>query len=161
MQRRGYTIIELLIVIAIIAVLFSIVQSFVFNSLKVARYTRAKAELNEVAKAAQMYAIEHGDYPADVDRAIPPGIQEYLGPGEWPDAPWKGSVYDWDNVPEHGYVQISIRFCPLGVPAECNFPVEDWAKNFDYHSSVYYCMRGPCRAHPNKSITHPALCINC
>ncbi|MCB9808167.1 type II secretion system protein [Candidatus Peribacteria bacterium] len=163
-RREGFTLIELLIVIAILGILYSFAFSYLTGFMEDARFARAKAELSQVAKATQQWVIAHGGvWPDDVDRAIPPGIQEYLGPGEWPEAPWEGSVYDWDNATVGGetYYQISIRFCPLGQPSQCNFPDQDWADDFDYYSSVYFCMGGPCRAHPNKPVSHPGYCLNC
>lgn len=164
-KRAGFTLIELLLTISIIASLFLMSYGRVGGWLLFARETRARAELNEIATATHMWVLdEGGEWPEDADRSIPPGVEEYLGPGNWPDAPWPGSVYDWDTfMGSNGnpVYQISIRFCPLGQPGECLFPDEPWAENFDYHSSFYYCMRGKCRAHPGKPDSHPGYCVNC
>jgi hypothetical protein len=124
---------------------------------------KGESQLAQIASAAEQYIIDHeGALPGDVDRSIPPGIEEYLGSGNWPLAPWPGSVYDWDVFPdkENGpNYQISIRFCPLNKPAECKFPDEPWAANFDYHSSVYFCIQGRCKAHPDRPENHPGYCI--
>ena len=105
------------------------------------------------------------DRQDDADRDLPPGIEEFLGPGEWPDAPWPGSVYDWEawEDPETGdeIHQISIRFCPLGQAENCHFPNQDWAEDFDYYSSVYFCLEGVCRSHINRPVDHPGYCVNC
>lgn len=162
---RGFTLIELLIVIGILAVLASIIFSRVGGVLKKAYDARARSELAQIAGATNQYVIDQdGVWPDDVDRGIPPGIEAYLGPGIWPQAPWPGSVYDYDaftgsdGLPVH---QISIRFCPAGQPAQCRFPDEPWAENFDYHSSAYFCIRGKCKAHPERPDDHPGFCINC
>lgn len=133
-----------------------------------AQETLAQAELQQIFKAVESYLIDANDvYPADVNRALPPGIEQYLGAGQWPDAHWPGSVYDWDNIispsqsPVEKYVQISIRFCPLDEPTQCQFPNEDWAIGFDYYSSAYYCIEGPCRSHSSKSLNWPGYCFNC
>lgn len=163
--RSGFTLIELVIVMGILSVLFTFFLSYILDSLNDARLTRAEGELNQFQKATLNYVIENGgEWPGDVDRGLPPGIEEYLGPGSWPYGPWPGSEYDWDAYVDSSgdqVYQVSIRFCPLGEPELCQFPDEPWAADFDYHSSVYFCIQGPCRAHPNQPIDHPGYCINC
>lgn len=165
-HKKGFTLIEILLVISILTTLFSIVFSAAGGWLFNARAARARAELAELQKATKMMVIdEGGDWPADVDRGIPPGIEEYLGPGNWPQAPFNEvAEYDWDNFTGSDgkpVYQISIRFCPLGKPDECQFPDVEWAEDFDYHSSYYFCIQGKCRAHPGKPDNHPGYCVNC
>jgi len=124
-----------------------------------------------LSSAINMYAEDHdGEYPDDVNRDVPPGLGQYLAGGSndsWPDAPWPGSVYDWDNWedPDDSSLriyQISIRFCPVGgTIADCHFPNEEWAKNFGINSSVYYCIEGNCRSHIDEPIDYPGYCVNC
>lgn len=109
-------------------------------------------------------------YPCDVNRDIPPGIGQYIAGGNvsyWPDAPWSGSVYDWDNYQDPDdsskrVYQVSIRFCPqFGTIDQCNFPNEWWAEGFDVNSSLYYCVEGNCRPHPGEAADYPGYCANC
>ncbi len=163
-QYRGFTLIELLVVIAIIGILATIVVINVRQSRESGYFVTAKQELGSVAQSLELYADDHNRaYPPDVDRDMPPGLEKYLAPGNWPKAPWPGSVYDWDNWEVDGQriYQISIRFCPLGEPENCKFPNQDWAEDFDYWSSVYYCISGPCRSHSNRPIDHSGYCVNC
>ncbi|MDB4978070.1 MAG: hypothetical protein JWM56_256 [Candidatus Peribacteria bacterium] len=164
-RRRAFTLIELLIVVAIIAVLAAIVFFSVGGNIKKTKFVRAKAELAQISQALNQYIIENkGALPPDADRSVPPGIESYLGPGIWPNGPWEGSVYDWDVYPDRisgPNYQVSIRFCPLGKPADCHFPDEPWAANFDYYSSVYFCVQGNCKAHPDQPQDHAGYCINC
>jgi hypothetical protein len=127
---------------------------------------RAQQEFKSIHSSLEQYKSDNnGNFPEDADRNIPPGLEAYLAPGIWPDAPWPGSVYDWDNwidpITGDPIYQISIRFCPIGKPEQCNFPKESWAQNFDINSSVYYCIEGACRAHISRPLNHPAYCINC
>jgi len=164
-NKAGYTLVELLITISIIALLFRIILPVLGDAKSVAYYTRAQQEFDSIHQSMLHYFDEHGDFPADANRDIPPGLEAYLAPGIWPDAPWPGSVYDWDRFTDvdtgEEVLQISARFCPIGQPSECQFPENDWAESFDINSSVYYCIEGPCRAHPGRPLSHPGYCINC
>lgn len=163
----GFTLVELLVVISIIGILATILFPVLSNARKAAYTARAKAELRSIAIAVERYAIDNGGYPADVSRGLPPGLEKYLAPGNWPAAPWPGSVYDWDNwsssdlaySPKTQTYQISIRFC--NDTSNCIFPNEPWAANFDYYSAAYYCISGSCRAHSARPANHPSYCINC
>lgn len=157
---------EIIAVVAIIAVLSSVVLMSVRKAPEEAYRVKAEKELFSIHESLELYKDDHGDnYPADANRDIPPGLEEYLAPGIWPDAAWPGSVFDWENwdepVTTEKIYQISIRFCPVGQPAECRFPDADWAANFDINSAVFYCVEGPCRAHINKPPNHPGYCVNC
>ena len=164
-MKKGFTLIEILVVIAIIGLL-AVSAVYSYQRARQAAYlAAAKDELRSIAQALHLYLNDYGSYPADTSRDIPPGLEVYLAPGLWPDAPWPGSVFDWDNWTDTAtgqkIYQVSIRFCPVGHPEQCRFPQTDWAANFDINSSVYYCLEGPCRAHVDKSATHPGLCVNC
>ena len=165
-MKKGFTLIELLAVVAILGILSTIVINYVGKSRSSAAFARAQIEFKSIATAIELYTEDNGGvFPADVNRGLPPGIEVYLSGGEWPNAPWSGSVYDWDNFtdPDTGetIMQVSVRFCPLNHSELCKFPPEPWAANFDYYSSVYYCLQGRCRSHSSKPINHPGYCINC
>jgi len=137
------------------------------NSRDRASLAVAQSEFDAMAKALEFYYIDNNEqYPPDVNRDVPPGIEIYLEENDfdrWPDAPWPGSVYDYDNYTSGGVptYQISIRFCDIGDPSSCNFPTSDWADDFEVNSSVYYCLEGNCKAHPGEAIDYPGYCSNC
>lgn len=162
----GYTLVELLITISIIAILARIILPVFGDAREKAYFVRSQQEFLSIYQSLISFRDAHGYFPADANRDIPPGLEEFLAPGIWPDAPWPGSVYDWDRYddpdrPGREIMQISIRFCPIGQPAKCKFPDRDWAENFDINSSVYYCIEGACRAHPSRPLNHPGYCVNC
>lgn len=169
-SQSGFTLIELLIVISVIGILSTLIFPAVGAARNSAYTSRTRAEVRSIAQALEMYANERGgSYPADANRNIPPGLEAYVSGKNWPLAPWPGSIYDWDAWapetlaydPKSQVYQISIRFCPLDAPGLCQFPKEKWAAGFDYYSSVYYCVSGPCRAHSSKPPEHPGYCLNC
>lgn len=179
-KNTGFTIIEMLVVIVVIGILAALVMVRYVPDYKDRTYkNRGFAELQTFANATRLYVQKYNEYPDDVDRDVPAEIKEFIagdeGNDDWPNAPWPGSVFDYDNwqkddnnngqieedLGEH-IVQLSIRFCPLGGGIEtCQFPNEEWAENFDQYSSAYYCLKGKCRAHVSKPIDHPGYCVNC
>ena len=60
---RGFTIVELLIVIVIIAILATI-TIVAFNGIQDrARYTSMQSDIKGLRKAIEMYKVDHGEYP--------------------------------------------------------------------------------------------------
>lgn len=165
-KRGGFSLIEVLLAVAIIGVLASMVFMRLDGARQKAYLVRATKELRSIHESVELFrAANNEQYPADASRDIPPGLEEYLAPGIWPDAAWPGSVFDWDawedpSTHEDIY-QISVRFCPIGHPEQCQFPDMDWAEDFDINSAVFYCVKGPCRAHTSRPVNHPGYCVNC
>jgi type II secretion system protein G len=63
-NKRGFTIIELIVVIAIIAVLAGIVISSVNIYTAKARDAKRMADLRQISKALELYKIDNGQYPS-------------------------------------------------------------------------------------------------
>jgi prepilin-type N-terminal cleavage/methylation domain-containing protein len=169
-SKRGFTLVEILVVITVIGILASLVMLTIIPNWRQRTYrNRAFAEVNTMANAARLYLDKYNVWPDDVDRDLPAELNEFIDVDEdWPDAPWPGSTYDWDNwtIGGDSVIQISIRFCPIGGPlSACNFPQEPWASNFGINSSVFYCLKdtaaNPCRSHVSNPADYPGYCINC
>lgn len=177
---NGFTLIELVMVISIIAVIAVLTYSITVPGWRTkAYYTRSISELNTMQNAFKLYVAKYNDYPPDVSRDIPAGVKEFIqsqeGNAAWPDAPYPGAVYDYDNWPPDSNgpqqtYQISIRFCDAGQDATCKANAKKYLSkyvdattlnNWDSYSSMYYCLKGSCRSHQSKPMTHPGYCINC
>lgn len=160
----GFTLVEILIVIAIIGILANLVVGEIISVREATLKTRTDAEFRQFATALEKYKTDHGGFPDDVNRNIPPGLEAYLSTDDWPEAPWPNSVYDWDAWTINGedVYQLSVRFCPQGGPlAECSFPDQEWAENFGVNSAYFYCFEGSCRSHSNEPADYPGYCANC
>lgn len=163
-KEIGFTLIELLIVMAVLAVLAVVVLAAIGNQRDKARLAIATSNLRAIATAAGSYRAFRGYYPPDENRNVPGELEQEMIAGGFSTSPWYGSVFDWDYWTDpsthEDIVQISIRFCDFGGES-CEYPSADWAKDFDYYSSVYYCLEGPCRSHISRPINHPGYCVNC
>ena len=160
-HKKGFTLIELLLAISLLGILMVLVLAHLSGSNNKAYLVRTQLEFRSFQTAMYQYIIDYDTYPDDVDRGIPPGLEDYLAGGNWPDGPWPNSVYDWDNVTgPDPYIQLSLRFCDI-EGGNCNFPIADWALDFDDKSAVFFCFEGNCRSHPARPIDHPGYCVNC
>ncbi len=79
-KKKGFTLVELLIVIAILAILVAIVLIAInpVRMINESRDSKNRSELNEVKAAMQLFLNEHNNYPAtlpllatDYIRAVP------------------------------------------------------------------------------------------
>lgn len=178
-SQHGFTIVEICVVIVVMGILAGLTYTVIVPRYRERTYyTRLTAETGSMSDAIKLYVAKYNDYPADVSRDVPGEIKEFLQGqylDSWPDAPYPGSVYDYDNWPPDGNgpnhtYQISMRMCPVGQHAVCkanaqkyldNFVPQATLDNWDADSSVYYCIKGSCRSHQNKPMNHPGYCLNC
>lgn len=155
----GLTLIEILLAMAILAVLMAVVLVVTRSAIHRAKIKKTGQDLTALATTIAMYYDDHGAYPADVSRGLPSGIESYLVTKKLPLGLWSDSCYDWENWtdPATGkkIYQISLRFCCSG--GTCNPPIS----GFDRDSAIYYCIQGACRSHINQPINHPGICVNC
>lgn len=63
--RKGFTLVELMIAIAIIAILMTLTITAVTRAIGRGRETAARLEINALAQAAEQYNLKYGDYPPD------------------------------------------------------------------------------------------------
>jgi general secretion pathway protein G len=74
---RAFTLIELLAVLAIVAILTSIVLGSGRRAADAGKIARAKAELAALSAALESYKFQHGDYPRTAENATL--VQSLLG----------------------------------------------------------------------------------
>jgi len=83
-KDKGFTLIELAVVLAIIAILAAILTPLVTNYIDQARVTRAQADVRTIADAVKLYQRDTGRYPiydgaSNYPNTVGTGIQVIFG----------------------------------------------------------------------------------
>jgi prepilin-type N-terminal cleavage/methylation domain-containing protein len=111
MSRRGFMLIELLVVVTIIVVLLAMLVPAMGRSLEAASRTNCASQLRQLSVSCLSYA-------ADNDRLLPSGERDDL---TWQHTPW---VSDVTHSALMSYTeQVQVLHCP------------NWA-DFGYHNSI-------------------------
>lgn len=85
MQSRGFTLLEILVAIAIIGILASVMLASFNTAQEKTQDTRRITELDQLKKALELYHIDHGHYPRESEGANGrigegAGVDEMLAP---------------------------------------------------------------------------------
>lgn len=114
LNNRGFSLIEIMIVMIIIGLLASLVGPKMFGQLGKAKQKTAKAQIEMLMASLDAYRLDVGRYPSQQEglEALVrnPGVNDWAGPylakGTVPDDPWK-HPYVYENPGQHGEVAIS------------------------------------------------------
>ena len=99
-NSKGMTLIEIMIVIAIVGGLMAILGQNVFSRFGKAKVNQAKIQLREVSKALELYAVDCGSLPGE-DKGLnalveDPGDCDNWGPEPYlkkiPKDPWNAEI---------------------------------------------------------------------
>ena len=119
--ERGFTLVEMLVVISIIALIMALVGPRVLNFLGESKVKAAKIQIASLESALDLYALDTGQYPSsseglDALMHRPGGVTSWSGPylkgNEVPNDPW-GRPYIYRSPGEHGPYDI-VSYGPKG-----------------------------------------------
>jgi general secretion pathway protein G len=134
--ERGFTLLELLVVIVIIGLLASLVAPRYFEQVGKSNTKVAKAQIDALEKALDQYRLDIGTYPNTEQglaalNAKPQGVEKWAGPylkKDLPKDPW-GHPYLYKAPGEHGDYDI-VSLGSDGQPGGTGdaADVESWAR---------------------------------
>lgn len=76
--RRGFTLMEMLVVVAIIVLLAAMAAPIVIGRLDDAKKDTAKVDCKTLVETAKMFKLKYGDYPATLAALTQPGADGSL-----------------------------------------------------------------------------------
>jgi len=141
-QRRpdgeaGFTLIEMLVVITIIAMIMALVAPRVLNYLSESKMKAAKIQIESFGSALDLFYLDEGHYPTTSEGLAalvqrpensPTWNGPYLKGGFVPNDPW-GNPYAYRSPGEHGPYDI-VSYGPDGQKAglDSTSAIVSWAR---------------------------------
>ena len=98
-MRKGFTVIEILVVVAIIGILASVVLFGVDSAKRKARDARRVADLSQMAQVIEIYNNDNGEYPSDLNA----DLSQYFPQGV-PNDPVPSKTYNYVHDGSQCYV---------------------------------------------------------
>ncbi|HEI8864686.1 type II secretion system major pseudopilin GspG [Serratia sp. AKBS12] len=120
-QQQGFTLLELLVVLMIIALLAGFVGPRLFSQIDQAKDKTALSQMKSLSDALSQYRLDVGQYPSEAQglQALterPSGVNNWHGPylsKGVPNDPW-GNPYQWHNPTRNKNAVYEVELLATG-----------------------------------------------
>lgn len=111
---KGFTLIELMVAVTIVAVMATIGLALYSNMQKVARDSKRVSDLEEIRKAAEAMRIATGAYPTTLA-----AMASYFERAAAPTDPSGGGAYIYQNLSERYIACATLENCGTATNPRC------------------------------------------
>ena len=114
--QSGFTLIEILLVVVIIGILAAVAVPKFSGRIGQSKESAAKASLQAISLALDMYEVDHGNYPSSLSALVTGSGADWHGPylkQGLPKDPW-GNPFTY-TAKQNGY-DLSSQGAPNGSP---------------------------------------------
>jgi prepilin-type N-terminal cleavage/methylation domain-containing protein len=125
-RRAAFTLLEVLVVVAILVILAGVASISVFRYMEDAKVGRAQADMQALEKAVKTYYTQTGNWPDPSNLAAEIGPLTEQG-ANCLQSPWPGVMYEYTIIPDVGPdgQQIQRPMFQCSPPGK---PVITWPK---------------------------------
>jgi general secretion pathway protein G len=141
-RQRGFTLIEIMVVVVILAVLGALVVPKILENVDKARVTAAKSDIRAIQTALDLYRLDNFKYPtteqglqALVTQPVDPTITNYRAGGylpSMPKDPW-GNAYQYTSPGADGRDYDIVSYGRDGKPGGEGYDADISTSTLDPH----------------------------
>ncbi len=137
-DRRGFSLVELIVVVLIVSILAAIAQPHFHGVLVRARATEAVADMQVIRVAVLEYQTDQLSWPAETAQGVvPPGLDAYLPGGfDFDKGRYVLDFDNWGGIPFDIGVTLITSDSELGLTLLDMLPVPKWWSSGDKYSWV-------------------------
>lgn len=138
--NRGFTLVEILIVVVIIGVLAALALPLLADATNDARKTAFAADTKIFAEAMERYRLDYGVFPPDSSSGVLPlGFEDYIEESKWVAGTPVGGVWDTEFNDSGVAAAVGVHFDGTGDTRDdiyMNF-IDDMVDDGDVNTGAF------------------------